>query len=55
MGFMGLPGRIVTLEIGFDEFARRIDEISEGVLLSAGSILPGCTSPCGLMPDVIEA
>ena len=28
MGFMDLPGKIMTLEIGFDELARRIDEIT---------------------------
>ena len=55
MGIMDLPGHIVTLEIGFDELARRIDEISERVLLSIGSILPGRTSVCEFDPDFIEA
>jgi len=55
MGFMDLTGRIMTLEVGFYELARRIDEVPKRVVLSAGRILPGCTSVGEFDPDLIEA
>ncbi len=54
-GFVDLPGKMVTLEIGIDEIPRSVDKVPKGVLLSTGSILPGCASFREFDPDLREA